>query len=118
MINWQNKTDLITWLEDHAPTRGSERALRSGGEVTLLGSFRPLPGSNSPGFIVTVLSRAGKTYYIAITLDNFRKPRAYLIDYIDWKTYCGGDSEHKLYRGDTHNVAVYNKFNEVFERVG
>ncbi len=116
--HWHNKTELITWLESHAPTRGAERALRSGGEITVLGAFNPLPESNSPGFIVTALSRAGHTYYMAVVVSVLKPPRTYLIDYIDWATYCGTNSENELYRGDVRSSAIHNKFNKVFERLG
>lgn len=115
--HWQNKTDLITWLENHAPTKAAERALLSGGEATLLGAFRPLPESNSPGFIVRVLSRAERAYHIAIAMSVLRPPRTYLVDYIDWGTYCGEDSENELYRGDMRSFSIHQKTNKVFERL-
>ena len=117
MIHWRSKTDIIIWLEQHPPTRGVERALRSGGVVVLWGSFMPLPGSNSPGFIITVRSRAKRLYCIAIVVDKLQPPRAYLPDHVDWKTYNGGGCESKLYLGDMPCFAMHQKLNKVFEKV-
>ncbi len=117
MIHWQSKTDMITWLQEHAPTRGVERALRSGGVIVLWGGFMPLPGSNSPGFILTVRSQAQRLYVIAIAVDKFGPPRAYLPDYVDWKTYNGIGCENRLYQGDMPCFGMHQKLNSVFERV-
>ncbi len=117
MIHWQSKSDLITWLQKHAPTKGVERALHSGGGVTNLGGFDPLPGSNSPGYIVKVTSQAQRVYCVAITIDTLRPPRTFLPDYIDWKTYIGIGWKDGLYRGDQPCFARHQKLNSVFERV-
>ena len=117
MINWRNKTDLINWLQDHAPTPSTKRALQTGQSVTLLGGFKPLPNSNSPGFIVRFESLAGRLYHVAIAVDNFRSLRTFLIDYIDWGHYVGTDSNHELYRGDVPTFAFHQKTCNVFERL-
>ncbi len=117
MKTWLNKTQLLNWLDDHAPTKSVQRALVSGLPVTILGGFRPLPNSNSPGWIVLVNSKSGREYYIAIAVNNFRDPRAYLIDYIDWASYCGDKSKHPLYRGDIPEYAEEHKQLGTIERV-
>jgi hypothetical protein len=115
--NWANKNDLLSWLQSHAPTPSTKRALQSGQAVIIIGGFRPLPDSNSPGFIVRVVSKAEKVYHIAITVDDFRDSRTYVVDYIDWKTYCGMESKHELYRGDVPEFARHQKLCNVFERL-
>lgn len=117
MINWTNKNDLLTWLQNHAPTPSTKRALDSGQVATLIGGFRPLPGSNSSGFIVRVVSQAGKTYHMAIAVDDFKPPRTFIIDYIDWGHYCGTESKHELYCGELLEFARHQKLCNVFERL-
>lgn len=115
MLNWQNKTDLINWLQDNAPTPSTERALQSGQSVTLLGGFKPLPDSNSPGFIVRIVSITNRVYHVAVTMDDFRDPRTFLIGYIDWGHYVGMDSKHELYRGELPEFARHQKLCNVLE---
>ena len=116
MKTWLNKNQLLAWLDQNAPTKSVQRALVSGLPVTILGGFKPLPNSNSPGWIVLVNSKAGREYYIAIAVNNFRDPRAYLIDHIDWASYCGDKSKHPLYRGDVAEYAMEQKSLGVIER--
>jgi hypothetical protein len=104
-----NRTTLLTWLEENAPTPSLGRALNSGLPITILGAFNPLPDSNSPGFIVRAVSKTGKVYHVAITMPNFRKSNAYMIKYIDWKTYVGGRCVQPLYRGDMPRSAAKAK---------
>jgi hypothetical protein len=102
-----NRTTLLTWLEENAPTPSLKRALNSGLPVTVLGAFNPLPDSNSPGFIVRAVSKTGKVYHVAVTMPQFRKTNAYMINYIDWKFYVGG--KHPLYAGDMPRSAAKAK---------
>jgi len=115
MKTWLNKNQLLAWLDNHAPTKSVQRALVSGLPVTILGGFKPLPDSNSPGWIIVVNSKTGREYYIAIAVNNFREPRAYLIDHIDWASYTGGS--HPLYQGDIPEHAVEQKILGTVERV-
>ncbi len=117
MINWSGKSDLIKWLESNAPTPSTKRALLSGQSVTLLGGFRPLPDSNSPGFIVRAVSKADKAYHIAIAVDDFKPPRTFIIDHIDWGHYVGVDSRHELYCGELPGFARHQKLCNIFERL-
>lgn len=116
MINWQSKTDIVNWLEGNAPTPSSERALHSSHPPINLGGFAPLPSSGSSGFIIRVTSKADRVYHIAIAIDNFKPPRCFLIDYIDWGHYCGID-KHNLYRGELPEFAKHQKLCNVFEGV-
>ena len=100
----QNRTTLLTWLEDHAPTPSLKRALLSGLPITVLGGFNPLPDSNRPGFIIRAVSKTGRVYHVAVTVPEFGDPNAYMIKYIDWRTYAGG--EHPLYAGDMPGTAA------------
>ncbi len=118
MINWSNKTGLLKWLQGNAPTPSTKRALQSGQSVTILGGFKPLPDSNSPGFIVRAVSVTGRVYHIAITVDDFRPPRTFIINYIDWGHYCGVGSKHELYCGELPAFARHQKLCNVFERLG
>ena len=93
-----NRDSLLCWLDANAPQPSVKRALRSGMSVKILGGFSPLPDSNDPGFIVEANSRTGRVYHVAVVISNFREPRAFMINYIDWKSYTGGS--HALYRGD------------------
>ena len=97
MINY-SRDNLLSWLDEHAPMPSVRRALHSGMGVKVLGGFKPLPDSNSPGWIVEINSKTGRVYHIAVAVNSFKPPRAYMINYIDWKSYTGGS--HPLYRGD------------------
>ncbi len=111
-----DKNQLLNWLDNNAPSRSVQRALKSGYPITIRGGFNPLPNSNSPGWIVLVNSKSGQEYYIAVVVDMFRGPRSYLIDYIDWSSYTGGT--HPLYKGDIPEHAEEHKQLETVERVG
>jgi hypothetical protein len=102
-----NRTTLLDWLEDNAPTPSLKRALLSGLPVAVLGGFNPLPDSNRPGFIVRAISKTGKVYHVAVTVPEFGDPNAYMINYIDWKSYTGG--KHPLYAGDMPRMAAKAK---------
>jgi hypothetical protein len=102
-----NRDTLLGWLEDNAPTPSLRRALLSGLPVTVLGAFNPLPDSNSPGFIVRACSKTGRVYHVAITVPRFKETNAYMINYIDWKSYTGG--KRPIYRGDMPNMAAKAK---------
>lgn len=115
MIAHFDKNRLLNWLDLHAPSKSVQRALSSGYPITILGGFNPLPNSNSPGWIVLVNSKQHE-YYIAVAVDMFRDPRAYLIDYIDWASYTGGT--HPLYKGDMPEHAAEHKNLGTVERVG
>jgi hypothetical protein len=110
-----NRTTLLAWLEDNAPTPSVKRALLSGLPITILGAFNPLPDSSWPGFIVMAISKTGRVYHVAITMPSFRKSNAYMLGYIDWKSYVGG--EHPLYAGDMPRMAAKAKELGSFERV-
>jgi len=101
--NWLTRDQLLTWLDQHAPTRAVRRGLRSGLPIVLLGGFKPLPNSNRPGWIVLVNTKTGREYYVAIAIGSNRNPYAYLIDYIDWASFC--ESKHPLYQGDIPEIA-------------
>lgn len=102
-----NRTTLLTWLEDNAPTPSLGRALNSGLPITILGGFNPLPDSNSPGFIIRAVSKTGRVYHVAVAVPEFGSMNAYMINYIDWKTYVGG--KHPLYAGDMPRTAARAK---------
>ena len=110
-----NRTTLLEWLEDNAPTPSLKRALNSGLPIAVLGGFDPLPDSNKPGFIVRAVSKTGRVYHVAITFPRFGDNNAYMINYIDWKTYTGGD--HPLYAGDMPRSAAKAKELGSVERV-
>ncbi len=93
-----NRESLLGFLDQHAPQPSVKRALRSGMCVKILGGFRPLPDSNDPGFIVEAHSKTGRVYHVAVAISSFAPPRAFMLSYIDWKSYTGG--RHVLYCGD------------------
>ncbi len=110
-----NRDSLLKWLDEHAPMPSVKRALHSGKEIKILGGFKPLPDSNSPGWIVEVNSITGRVYHVAIAISNFRPPRAYMIKYIDWKSYTGGN--HALYCGDDPAFAEEQRELETIQKV-
>ena len=110
-----NRESLLCFLDQHAPQPSVKRALRSGMCVKILGGFRPLPDSNDPGFIVEAHSKTGRKYHVAVAISSFKPPRTFMINYIDWKSYTGGN--HALYRGDDPVYAEMQRAQETLQPV-
>ena len=81
-----------------------------GGQFEHLGSFRPAPGSNRPGFVSRITTRTGQQHYVAVTVYDLDRYNCYTPDHVDWSTWNGG-TYNRLHAGDFPEKA--RKFKEV-----
>ncbi len=95
----RNRNELIEYLELHAPSKAIARALQEG-QVENLGAFKQILPVFQYGFIVKVISRFNKTWYVAIYASNIHEWRAQIIDTVPWNEWIGEFIANKLYQGD------------------
>ena len=100
MIHFTQKTELILWLDGHAPSRTIRRAIWNG-SLELLGGFSKIPPSNYPGWIIKLTTRYGKKYLVAI-ICNYDKLKQYcmIIDSVPWELWDGKPGRKSIYEGD------------------
>lgn len=115
-LGFQNKSQLIGWLEGNSPSKSVSRAMRSGEPILLLGAFRPVPESSWPGWIIRVATKL-RAYHVAISMRPDGRANAYFPPYIDWAAYDGHKSKNPLYAGDRPDRAALLKRSGKFERV-
>ncbi len=94
----RNRNELIEYLESHAPSKAIARALQEG-RVENLGAFNQILLDFNRGFIVKVISRFKKTWYVAIYA-SFLEWKVQIIDTVPWNEWIGGFAANKLYQGD------------------
>ena len=89
MKPFQTRTDIIQYARAHINSRACEQAF--GHEVELLGGFDPVVPSKFPGWIMRVVSRFGRTWHIAVTIDDHAPPRyrVWFVDEVPWATWRG-----------------------------
>lgn len=105
----RNRNELISWLENNAPSRAIARATQEG-QVENLGAFEQVTGAAfQPGWIVKVTSRFKKTWYVAVTTP-VREFKAYIIDAVPWDKWVGEFAQNTIYQGD--NPALYKELRE------
>lgn len=98
----RTRNGLIKWLEENAPRRAIARAMQEG-QVEVCGGFKQIPPSLSPGWIVKIISKFNKTWYVIIQKIRTANPDTYRIwmrGGIPWKFWIGDQSNNKLYQGD------------------
>lgn len=96
------RTDLLEFIRDHAPSSAVRRAVDEGSNESL-GAFAALPPHTSPGFIVTITSKHGKTWPVCVLVNEHQhRHEVYILDAIPWSLwdggvlplYCGDDPYH------------------------
>ena len=105
MTRIRTKSDLIAWLEEYAPCRALQKALREA-KIELLGWFTLVPGSFKPGWVLEITSKYHLKWIIAVSVGITSKLNAYVIDKIEWENYnpeCWQNSDpdcRGLFAGD------------------
>lgn len=100
MIHFTQKTELVLWLDIHAPSAHVQRALWYG-SVELLGGFDKIPPSKYPGWIFKLISKRNKKYLIAIICDTDKKCyRCFEIEDVPWKLWNGKLNRKSIFDGD------------------
>ena len=100
MIRFANRTELVLWVDSHAPSRTIQRALWDG-EVELLGGFDELPPSKYPGWVFRIVSKYHKEYFVAVVC-NMKKKSFFCIqlESVPWKLWNGKLGRKSIYEGD------------------
>jgi hypothetical protein len=96
----ETRDQLLDWLAEHVPTATIRRAFEDG-LIVNYGWFIPVPGSDCPGWVVYVRTKAKADFFVAVVADAKKfEYRTYVLDWglIDSRCYRGG--RNPLYRGD------------------
>ena len=90
MTPWhiQSRSQFIEEAYNLCPSRAAQRAIREG-RIILLGGFSDIPPFGRPGFICRVLSRHGRTWYLALIAELDRSFRGAFITDVPWKNRVG-----------------------------
>lgn len=101
MTRIESRLDLLAFLREHAPLSSMRRALSDGsGIVELYGGFREIPPHARPGWIVSLTSRHGRTWILAVVPDGVRhRFDVYRLDAVPWQ-WWDGDRNNELFDGD------------------
>lgn len=97
----RTRNELIEFIEDNAPTKAILRAVLNYNEN--LGGFIRSGVSNSKGWIVTVLSKFGRQWLLAIhpLKSGISGYKIWILfGEVPWKYWEGDKSENPLYQGD------------------
>jgi len=97
----QTRTQLLEYIKDHAPSSAVRRAVDEG-QVNVLGAFASLYPHTSPGFIVEVTSRHGRTWPVGVVVEQvYHSYRVVILDQIPWSHWDGSpDRGHPVIDGD------------------
>lgn len=84
-----SRTLLVEEALRLSPTRGCRRAIEEG-RAEVLGGFKVIPPFGQPGFILRVRSRHGRTWLLAILVDEVKHVyTARLADEVPWLEWVG-----------------------------
>ncbi len=98
---FQTRTDLLEYVREHAPLNGVRRAIDDG-RVMVCGGFASCPPHTSPGFIVEVTSKHGRTWPVAVLVDQIHhRYSVVILDEVPWQEWEGKVNRgHPVYDGD------------------
>lgn len=102
MIHIRYRSELIEYARDRVPSRACKRAFTTG-KVCVLGGFSSVPPGTTPGWILSVTSRHGKMWLIAVTSNEYTHDyRVWFIDKAPWECWDGKlfRDEYNIYDGD------------------
>jgi len=108
----RRRKQLLTWLEDNAPTASIRRAVGEG-EVEYLGFFSSLIGSRFPGWVTRVVSPiTGVQWYVVVRKDTHQQwYRTWIFEnHVPWEFWNPTDSKNPFFYGD--NPGVYTEKRE------
>lgn len=85
----RTRSDLLWYIQEHAPSGACRRAVIEG-EVVVLGGFRVIPPNGWGGWIVRVTSVRGKDWLVAVTLHPTKHLyHARMVEKIPWAWWLG-----------------------------
>ena len=100
----ETRTQLIQFIEDSIVRYAISRACHDRPDrVQVLGGFHGIRPTCAPGWIVSVTSKHGRTWLVAVTTDDHNHVfRAGIITEVPWMHYAGNPwgSEYSIYNGD------------------
>jgi hypothetical protein len=97
-----SRTALLDEAIRLSPTRGCRRAIEEG-RAEVLGGFAAIPPYGLPGWILRVRSRHGRTWLLAVLVDEVKHVyTARLVDEVPWSEWVGrkGRKRWNAYDGD------------------
>lgn len=104
------RTGLIEMLYPLVPSRACQKAIEAG-RIRVIGGFRDIPPFSLPGWICCVRSVHGRTWLLALCVDEIsHKYLCHLPDEIPWSMWVGkanGD-DWNAYNGDDPHVSACN----------
>lgn len=111
----QTRTDLIEYILEHAPLSGVRRAIDEG-RVRVCGGFASCHPHISPGFVVEVTSKHGRTWPVAVLVDQIKhRYRVVVLDEVPWQKWDGKYGRgNPVYDGD--NPAEFYKLRKKARR--
>jgi hypothetical protein len=100
-IRFRTRTELIEYVLEHAPLNAIRRAIDEG-LVLVCGGFSKLPPHQSPGWVVEVTSKHGRTWPVAVKVNQFEHSyQVVVLDQTPWQHWDGKlDRGHPVYDGD------------------
>ncbi len=102
---FRTRTELIEYILEHAPMSVIKRAIDLG-TTRVCGGFSVLPPHTAPGWVVEVTSHHGKTWSVAVKVNQFTHSYSVVVlDYTPWKFWDGDpDRGHPVYDGDYPDI--------------
>lgn len=111
---FRTRAELILYVGQRATSRACRRAMDEG-RVELLGGFAPLPPRSQPGWMLRVLSKHGRTWFLAATVNADRpfECDVWEADFIPWENWIGDPKRDvsTIYEGD-NRIEYEAKFKE------
>lgn len=105
----KTREHLLSWLTLALKSRGRRSIARATEDanagVTSLGGFFKIPPSDEPGWIVRVVSRHSRQWYVAVLIHPGGSYGIRIIERVPWEYWTDGNNE--LYQGD--NPSLYRR---------
>lgn len=116
-MHFVSRGHIISYIEKCPLRRSILRALDDpDGSVEHLGGFLRIPPGSSPGFIVDVTSKHGRTWHVAVCLGKFGATVVRVVEEVPWGTWVGNDTAESLYQGDNPDEYKEKKIRMQSER--
>ncbi len=89
MERLRTRNEIMAWLEEHAPYPSIRRAVVEG-TTELLGVFNKMSPTGTTAWIVKVISKYDKVWYVAIIPDSFHHCfRCHATNEPSWEYWAG-----------------------------
>lgn len=103
MIPIRTRTELINLVAATVKEVAIARAIRQGDPVRVLGGFHSIPPGKSSGWILSVRSRLGRNWFVAVVPDQIKHfYTVRMIETVPWEEWAGLTTrkEWNMYDGD------------------